>query len=53
MQRPAVLVERHPPERAGVLYDPGNTAIEGYLSPALTIARLGRHLRHVHVKNIA
>ena len=49
----ASLVEQHPPERAGVLYDPGNTVIEGYLSPALAVARLGRHLRHVHVKNIA
>jgi sugar phosphate isomerase/epimerase len=47
------LVEQHPPERAGVLYDPGNMAVEGHLSPALAIARMGRHLRHVHVKNIA
>jgi sugar phosphate isomerase/epimerase len=47
------LVGHHPPARAGVLYDPGNTVIEGYVSPALALARLGRHLRHVHVKNIA
>jgi len=49
----AALVEHHPPERAGVLYDPGNMAIEGHLAPRLAIARLGHHLRHVHVKNIA
>lgn len=47
------LVEHHPPERAGLLYDPGNMAIEGHLEPALAVARLGAHLRHVHVKNIA
>jgi sugar phosphate isomerase/epimerase len=47
------LVERHPPERAGVLYDPGNMVIEGHLAPAVAIARLGPYLRHVHVKNIA
>jgi sugar phosphate isomerase/epimerase len=28
-------------------------AIEGHLAPALAVARLGDHLRHVHVKNIA
>lgn len=49
----AVLVEQHPPERAGVLYDPGNMAVEGHIAPALAIARLGDYLRHVHVKNIA
>jgi sugar phosphate isomerase/epimerase len=49
----AALVERHPPKRAAVLYDPGNMVIEGHLAPALAIARLGRHLGHVHVKNIA
>jgi sugar phosphate isomerase/epimerase len=49
----AILVEDHAPELAGVLYDPGNMAIEGQLAPALTIARLGRYLRHVHVKNIS
>lgn len=47
------LVERQPPEHAGVLYDPGNMVIEGHLAPAVAIARLGPYLRHVHVKNIA
>lgn len=49
----AALVEQHPPERVGVLYDPGNMAIEGYVAAELAIARLGSYLRHVHVKNIA
>jgi sugar phosphate isomerase/epimerase len=47
------LVELQRPERAGVLYDPGNMMIEGHLAPAVAIARLGPYLRHVHVKNIA
>jgi sugar phosphate isomerase/epimerase len=47
------LVEGESPERAGVLYDPGNMVIEGHLAPAVAIARLGPYLRHVHVKNIA
>ncbi|HVC84707.1 MAG TPA: sugar phosphate isomerase/epimerase [Solirubrobacteraceae bacterium] len=49
----AALVEQHPPERAGVLYDPGNMVIEGHVAPGLAIARLGSRLRHVHVKNVA
>jgi sugar phosphate isomerase/epimerase len=49
----AELVELHPPEHAGVVYDPGNMAIEGHMAPRLAIARLGPHLRHVHVKNVS
>jgi sugar phosphate isomerase/epimerase len=52
-QLAVALVEHHPPQRAAVLYDPGSMAIEGHLAPALAIASLGRHLGHVHVKNIA
>ena len=37
----------------GVLYDPGNMAIEGSVAPRLALAQLGPYLRHVHVKNIA
>jgi sugar phosphate isomerase/epimerase len=47
------LVEHQAPDRAGVLFDPGNTVIEGYVNPALALAGLREHLRHVHVKNIA
>jgi sugar phosphate isomerase/epimerase len=49
----AALVAHHPPARAGVLYDPGNMLIEGYVGAPLALAELGRHVRHVHVKNIA
>src|SRR5690348_12532391 len=31
------LVDGLPPERAGVLYDPGNMAIEGHVDPALAV----------------
>jgi sugar phosphate isomerase/epimerase len=48
----AALVEHRTPKHAGVLFDPGNTVIEGYLAPALAVARLGPHLHHMHVKNI-
>jgi sugar phosphate isomerase/epimerase len=47
------LVEGLPPERVGVLYDPGNMVIEGHVDPRLALAELGPYLRHVHVKNIA
>jgi sugar phosphate isomerase/epimerase len=52
-ERAVGLVEHQAPEYAGVLFDPGNTVIEGYLAPALAVARLGPYLQHVHVKNIA
>jgi len=47
------LVDGLPPERVGVLYDPGNMVIEGHVEPALAVEELGPYLRHVHVKNIA
>jgi sugar phosphate isomerase/epimerase len=47
------LVEGLPPEHVGVLYDPGNMAIEGHVDPALAVDELGQYLHHVHVKNIA
>lgn len=46
------LVGHQPPTAAGVLYDPGNMIIEGDLTPTLAVSLLGRHLGHVHVKNI-
>ena len=49
----AALVDHQAPERAGILFDPGNTVIEGYVRPALALAVMGPHLHHVHVKNIA
>jgi sugar phosphate isomerase/epimerase len=47
------LVDGLPPEHVGVLYDPGNMAIEGYVDPTLAVRELGPYLHHVHVKNIA
>lgn len=49
----AALVEHQAPKQAGVLFDPGNTVIEGYTDPALAVAQMGPHLHHLHVKNIA
>ena len=49
----AALVEHQAPQHAGVLFDPGNNVIEGYLHPALAVAQMGAHLHHLHVKNIA
>lgn len=49
----AALVDHQAPERAGILFDPGNTVIEGYLRPPLAVAVMGPHLHHLHVKNIA
>jgi sugar phosphate isomerase/epimerase len=46
------MVSHQPAKLTGVLYDPGNMVIEGDLSAGLAVAVLGRHLAHVHVKNI-
>jgi sugar phosphate isomerase/epimerase len=46
------LVAHQPAKLAGVLYDPGNMVIEGDLGAGLAVPLLGRHLAHVHVKNI-
>ena len=46
------LVSHQPAKLAGVLYDPGNMVIEGDLGAGVAVALLGRHLAHVHVKNI-
>jgi sugar phosphate isomerase/epimerase len=47
------LIEEHPPEHVGVLWDPANGLIEGHVDPRLAVAELGPYLHHVHVKNIA
>ena len=38
----AALVDHQAPERAGILFDPGNTVIEGYVRPALAAAVMDR-----------
>ena len=45
------LVEGFPPERVGVIYDPGNMVVEGYECYKMGMELLGDHLAHVHVKN--
>lgn len=47
------LVDGLPPEQVGVIYDIGNTVIEGYEDPRVATAALGPHLAHVHLKNAA
>jgi sugar phosphate isomerase/epimerase len=47
------LLEGQDPTAAGVLWDPGNSLIEGRLDAPLAIADIGPYLHHVHVKNIA
>ena len=45
------LVSGFPPERVGVIYDPGNMVVEGYECYRMGLELLGGHLAHVHVKN--
>jgi sugar phosphate isomerase/epimerase len=47
------LLEGLDPADVGVLWDPGNSLIEGRLDPQIAIAELGPYLQHVHAKNIA
>ncbi len=37
----------------GAVYDPGSMTMEGHVAPALAVGILGRHLHHVHVKDVA
>lgn len=45
------LVEGLPPDRFGVIYDPGNSLFEGYTQASYAVGVLGEYLAHVHVKN--
>lgn len=44
------LVEGLPPECVGIIYDPGNSLVEGYASPEYAVSVFGEYLSHVHVK---
>jgi sugar phosphate isomerase/epimerase len=46
------LLEGLDPGDAGVLWDPGNSLIEGSLAAPTAISELGPYLHHVHAKNI-
>lgn len=45
------LVDELPPERVGIIYDPGNSLVEGYASPEYAVSVFGEYLSHVHVKS--
>ncbi|MFI6920513.1 sugar phosphate isomerase/epimerase family protein [Nonomuraea spiralis] len=45
------VVRDLPPHLVGVIYDPGNTVVEGSEDPRLALQILGEHLAHVHIKN--
>jgi sugar phosphate isomerase/epimerase len=47
------LVERFDPQHIGVIFDPGNMAVEGYENWKMGLEVLGEYLAHVHVKNAA
>jgi sugar phosphate isomerase/epimerase len=47
------VIEPHPPDMVGAVYDPGSLIAEGHLAPGLAVATLGRYLQHVHVKNVS
>ncbi|MBT2233649.1 sugar phosphate isomerase/epimerase [Nonomuraea sp. NEAU-A123] len=47
------VVGHLPPHLVGVIYDPGNTVVEGSEDPRLALQILGEHLAHVHLKNAA
>ncbi|MFG1977263.1 sugar phosphate isomerase/epimerase family protein [Nonomuraea fuscirosea] len=47
------VVGHLPADLVGVIYDPGNTVVEGSEDPRLAVQILGEHLAHVHLKNAA
>jgi len=40
------------PECVGAIYDPANTALEGFVRPSVACELLGKHLAYVHAKNL-
>jgi len=45
------MVEKFPPERIGIIYDPGNSLFEGFTSTEYSLSVMGRYINHVHVKS--
>lgn len=45
------LASLYAPQELGVIYDIGNLAVEGYEHPAIALDLIGKHLRHVQIKN--
>jgi len=44
------MCEGLPARYVGIIYDPGNSLMEGYTRPAYAISVMGEYLAHVHVK---
>lgn len=45
------LMDGLPVNRVGIIYDPGNSLIEGYTTPEHALNIIGEYLAHVHVKS--
>lgn len=45
------LVDGLPEKHFGIIFDPGNSAVEGFTRPEYAINVFGKYLAHVHVKN--
>ena len=47
------MIDRHPPERVGILMDPGNMVMEGGEGWRNSVQIMGEYLSYVHCKNAA
>ena len=45
------LIDGLPERHIGIIFDPGNSAVEGFTRPEYSISVFGKYLAHVHVKN--
>ncbi|MBN1445473.1 MAG: sugar phosphate isomerase/epimerase [Candidatus Omnitrophica bacterium] len=45
------MVAKFPPERIGIIYDPGNSLFEGFTKTGYALSVMGGHINHVHVKS--
>jgi len=45
------LVDGLPERHFGIIFDPGNSAVEGFTRPEYFISVCGKYLAHVHAKN--
>lgn len=45
------MVGNFPPERIGIIYDPGNSLFEGFTKTAYALSVMGKYINHVHVKS--
>ncbi len=45
------IVDGLPEKHFGIIYDPGNSGVEGFTRPEYSISVFGKYLAHVHIKN--